>query len=278
MPLTCARCNCRYERPMLIDTHCHLDHRYFKDDLADVLQRSREAGVTTWVAPATDIESTRDLIALAQSHEGLHACAGIHPCDAHSVSGSDWIQELRALAQTPGIAAIGEIGLDYYHKPPEGFDLPAWKAHQSEVLRAQLDLAVELGLNVILHARESQEDLVAAVQPYTGRLRAVFHCFTGTEAQAREVLALGHLVSFTGVTTFKNSPIIQATAQALSSGDFMLETDAPYLAPVPHRGKRCEPAFVADTARFIAQLRGEPVEELIATTTRTARAFFRGLD
>ena len=106
----------------------------------------------------------------------------------------------------------------------------------------------------------------------------MFHCFTGTEAQAREVLALGHLVSFTGVTTFKNSPIIQATAQALSSGDFMLETDAPYLAPVPHRGKRCEPAFVADTARFIAQLRGEPVEELIAATTRTARAFFRGLD
>lgn len=143
---------------------------------------------------------------------------------------------------------------------------------------SKIDLAVELGLNVILHARESQEDLVAAVRPYTGKVRGVFHCFTGTEAQAREVMALGHLVSFTGVTTFKNSPLIQATARALAPEEFMLETDAPYLAPVPHRGKRCEPAFVADTARFIAQLRGEPLEELIATTTRTARAFFRGLD
>lgn len=263
---------------MLIDTHCHLDHRYFKDDLADVLQRSREAGVSTWVAPATDIESTRDLIALAKVYEGLHPCAGIHPCDSHSVSGDHWIHELRALAQTPGIAAIGEIGLDYYHQPPEGFDLPAWKAHQAEVLRAQLDLAVELGLNVILHARESQDDLVAAVRPYTGKLCAVFHCFTGTEAQAREVIDLGHLVSFTGVATFKNSPIIQATARALAAEEFMFETDAPYLAPVPHRGKRCEPAFVADTARFSAQLRGESVEALIATTTQTARRFFRGLD
>lgn len=263
---------------MLIDTHCHLDHRYFKDDLAEVLQRSREAGVATWVAPATDIESTRDLLALAAQHPGLHPCAGIHPCDSHSVSGEAWIDELRALAQAPNIAAIGEIGLDYYHQPPEGFDVPAWKAHQATVLRSQLDLAVELGLNVILHARESQDDLVAAVRPYMGKLRAVFHCFTGTEAQAREVIDLGHLVSFTGVTTFKNSPIIQATAKALASGEFMLETDAPYLAPVPHRGKRCEPAFVADTARFIAALRGESFEDIATATTRNARAFFRGLD
>jgi len=263
---------------MLIDTHCHLDHRYFKEDLAEVLQRSREAGVAQWVAPATDIESTRDLQALARQHAGLHPCAGIHPCDSHSVSGEAWIDELRTLAQAPNIAAIGEIGLDYYHQPPEGFDLGAWKAHQAHVLRLQLDLAVELGLNVILHARDSQDDLVAAVRPYTGKLRAVFHCFTGNEAQAREVIDLGHLVSFTGVTTFKNSPIIQATAKALPQEAFMFETDAPYLAPVPHRGKRCEPAFVADTARFIAALRGEDADELIAATTRTAREFFRGLD
>ena len=263
---------------MLIDTHCHLDHRHFKDDLAEVLQRSRDAGVPQWVAPATDIESTRDLIELAKVHPGLHPCAGIHPCDSHSVSGESWIDELRTLAQAPNIVAIGEIGLDYYHKPPDGFDVLAWKAHQAEVLRLQLDLAVELGLNVILHARESQDDLVEAVRPYSGRLRGVFHCFTGTEAQAREVIDLGHLVSFTGVATFKNSPVIQATAKALAAGEFMFETDAPYLAPVPHRGKRCEPAFVADTARFIANLRGEGVDQLIATTTKTAREFFRGLE
>ena len=262
---------------MLIDSHTHLDHRYFATELPEILDRARAAGVTQWVAPATDIESSRNLIALAAAHPGLHACVGIHPCDSDSVLGDDWVAELRALAATPGIAAIGEIGLDYYHQPPAGFDAFSWKAHQARVLRQQLDLAVELGLNVILHARESQADLVEAVRPYSGRLRGVFHCFTGDEAQAREVIDLGHLVSFTGIVTFKNSPIIQATAKALPSGTFMLETDSPYLAPVPHRGKRCEPAYVADTARFVAELRGETLEAVTAHTTATAQAFFRGL-
>lgn len=263
---------------MLIDTHAHLDHRKLAHDLPEVLARARDAGVEQWVAPATDLESTRALIALAAAHPGLHACAGIHPCDSDSVMGDDWVDTLRALASTPGIAAIGEIGLDYYHNPPEGFDAYQWKAHQARVLRHQLDLAVELGLNVILHARESQADLVEAVRPYTGRLRGVFHCFTGDEAQAREVIELGHLVSFTGIVSFKNSPVIQATARALPPGTFMLETDSPYLAPVPHRGKRCEPAYVADTARFVAELRGETPEALTAHTTATACGFFRGLE
>jgi len=262
---------------MLIDSHAHLDHRYFATELPDILVRAREAGVTEWVAPATDLESSRALAALAAVHPGLHACAGIHPCDSDSVMGDDWVGELRTLAAAPGIAAIGEIGLDYYHNPPEGLDGYQWKAHQARVLRHQLDVAVELGLNVILHARESQADLVEAVRPYTGRLRGVFHCFTGDETQAREVIELGHLVSFTGIVSFKNSPVIQATAKALPVGSFMLETDSPYLAPVPHRGKRCEPAYVADTARFVAALRGEPLEELAAHTTATARGFFRGL-
>jgi TatD DNase family protein len=262
---------------MLIDTHAHLDHRNLAADLPDVLARARAAGVGQWVAPATDLDSARALIALAATHSGLHACAGIHPCDSDSVVGDDWVQTLHTLASTAGIAAIGEIGLDYYHNPPEGFDAYSWKAHQARVLRQQLDVAVELGLNVILHARESQADLVEAVRPYTGRLRGVFHCFTGDEAQAREVIDLGHLVSFTGIVSFKNSPIIQATARALPPGTFMLETDSPYLAPVPHRGKRCEPAFVADTARFVAALRGESLEDLAAHTTAAARGFFRGL-
>lgn len=264
---------------MLIDSHAHLDHRYLAPDLPEVLARARAAGVKEWVAPATDLDSSRALIALAVVHEGLHACAGIHPCDSDSVSGQDlpWVDTLRTLARTPGIAAVGEIGLDYYHQPPEGFNWDTWKAHQKEVLRLQLDVAVELGLNVILHARESQADLVEAVRPYTGRLRGVFHCFTGDEAQAREVIELGHLVSFTGIVTFKNSPVIQATAKALPAGTFMLETDSPYLAPAPNRGKRCEPGFVADTARFVAELRGESLEALAAHTTATARGFFRGL-
>jgi len=260
---------------MLIDTHAHLDHRQFSTDLLDVLQRATAAGVTRWVAPATDLDSARALQVLASQHTHLHPCAGIHPCDSDSVSGEAWIEELRTLASAPNIAAIGEIGLDYYHQPPEGFDVVSWKAHQAHVLRLQLELAAELHLNAIIHTRESHDDLVQQIQPFTGRLRAVFHCFTGTEAQARQLIDLGHLVSFTGIVTFKNSPVMQATAKALPAGSFMLETDSPYLSPIPHRGKRCEPAFVADTARFVAALRDESLEEVAAHTSATAEAFFR---
>jgi TatD DNase family protein len=235
------------------------------------------------VMPATDLENTRKLIALAAQHLQLHACAGIHPCDVDGVPqvqpGADlsWYDQLRTLAQTPGIAAIGEIGLDYYHPPAEGYTLDAWRSQQALVLRLQMDLAVELGLNAILHARECHEELLAAVRPYSGKVHCVFHCFTGTLQQALEVVALGHLVSFTGVVTFKKSEQIQAAAAGLPRGSFMLETDSPYLAPVPHRGKGCEPAFVADTARFVAALRGETLAELAEHTSATARAFFRGL-
>ena len=262
---------------MLIDSHAHLGHKQFDADLAGVIARAEAAGVTQFVTPAVDLPNARQLLALAQTHPQIHPAVGIHPCDVDTVTGEAWVDELRALARQPGVAAIGEIGLDYFHAPPESFDVASWKQHQAQVLRLQLDLAVELGLNVILHARESQEDLVAAVRPYNGRLRGVFHCFTGTPEQALEVIAMGHLVSFTGIVTFKNSPVIQATAQAVPADAFMLETDSPYLAPIPYRGKRCEPAFVADTARFVATLRGVTLDQLAADTNRTACQFFKGL-
>lgn len=205
----------------------------------------------------------------------VHPTAGIHPCDAHTVSGEGWIEMLRGFAERPGIAAIGEIGMDYFHAPPEDFDVPGWRSHQAAVLRAQLDLAVELGLNVILHNRESWDDLTAIVLPYSGRLRAVFHCFTGTPDQARQVIEAGHLVSFTGIITFKNPGPAGETARVLPDGAFMLETDSPYLAPVPHRGKRCEPAYVADTAHALAAMRGVTPEHLAAVTTRAAEGFFK---
>ncbi|MDB6118110.1 MAG: TatD DNase family protein [Verrucomicrobiaceae bacterium] len=262
---------------MLIDSHCHLGHKQFGTDLRDVIGRAVEAGVTQVVTPAVDLPNARQLLDLAKVYPEIHPAVGIHPCDVDTVSGDTWINDLRALAGEPDVAAIGEIGLDYFHAPPEGFDVASWKQHQAEVLRLQLDLAVELGLNVILHARESQEDLVAAVKPYNGRLRGVFHCFTGTRDQAMEVIDMGHFVSFTGIVTFKNSLQIQETSKAVPADAFMVETDSPYLAPVPHRGKRCEPAFVADTARYIAALRGVSLEELAATTSATAHGFFRGL-
>lgn len=259
---------------MLTDTHCHLASKQFDNDLEAVLQRAREAGVQRVIAPATDLDDCAKLTAICDQHEDVFMAAGIHPCDANTVSGDEWITKVREFASHPKVVAIGEIGLDYFHAPPEGFDLVSWKAHQAFVLRAQLELAAELGLNVILHNRESWDDLGAQVMPFNGRLRAVFHCYTGTMDQARPLLDAGHLISFTGIVSFKNAAVMQQTVREVPEGKFMLETDSPYLAPVPHRGKRCEPAYVADTAKAVAALRGESFESLIASTGQTAAGFF----
>ncbi|MFC5453589.1 TatD family hydrolase [Prosthecobacter fluviatilis] len=263
---------------MFFDTHTHLGSRQFDGDLPAVLERARAASVSRMVAPATDLKNAGKLLALAENEPDVRVAVGIHPCDADTVSGDAWVEELRTLAQHPKVCAIGEIGLDYFHAPPEGFALADWKAHQARVLTAQLELAAELRLNVILHNRESWEDLTALVLPFSDRLRGVFHCFTGTFEQAQPLLDRGHLISFTGIVSFKNPGFMADTARAVPSGQYMLETDAPYLAPMPHRGKRCEPAYVADTARAVAGLRGESVETVAADTTRTALEFFRGWD
>jgi TatD DNase family protein len=260
---------------MLIDTHSHIASRQFDADREQVLARAWEAGVLYIVSPATDLDDCAALTSSCAQHTNLYMAAGIHPCDAHTVKGDDWVSELRKHASQPKVVAIGEIGLDYYHAPPEGFDLEAWRSHQAQVLRSQLEIAVELGLNVILHNRESWDDLVAAVAPFEGKLRAVFHCYTGTAEQAKPLLAAGHLVSFTGIVSFKNAALIQQTVRDLPEGSFMLETDSPYLAPVPHRGKRCEPAYVAETAKTIAALRGVSFGDIAESTGRTACNFFR---
>lgn len=263
---------------MFFDTHTHLGSHKFDSDLPQILERARAAGVSRMMAPATDLPNARKLLALAENEPDVRVAVGIHPCDVDSVSGEAWVSELRELAQHPKVAAIGEIGLDYFHAPPEGFDLPAWKAHQAHCLRLQLDLAVELGLNVVLHNRESWEDLTALVLPYSGTLRGVFHCYTGTLADAQPLLDQGHLISFTGIVTFKNPGPAGETVRVVPSGNYMLETDAPYLAPVPFRGQRCEPAYVADTARAVAAMRGVSVETVAEETTATALKFFRGYE
>jgi TatD DNase family protein len=260
---------------MLIDTHTHLAHRQFDGDLPEVLERARQAGIGRMVVPATDISSAHKALAIADHEPDVFVAVGIHPCEADGVTGEVWIDELRALAAHRKVVAIGEIGLDYYHKPPEGFTLDSWKAHQARVLRMQLELAVELGLNVILHNRDSWEDLTAQLRPFDGKLRAVFHCFTGTFDEAKPVLAAGHLISFTGIVSFKNPGSMADAARQVPSGGYMLETDAPYLSPMPHRGKRCEPAYVALTVEAIARLRGETLAKVAADTTATARGFFK---
>lgn len=261
---------------MFFDTHTHLGSHKFDEDLPAILDRARAAGVTRMLAPATDLSNARKLLALAEKEPDVRVAVGIHPCDVDTVTGEAWIHELRDLARHPKVAAIGEVGLDYFHAPPEGFDLAGWKLHQAHCLHLQLELAAELGLNVVLHNRESWEDLTAIVMPHSGRLRGVFHCYTGTLEQAQPLLDAGHLISFTGIVTFKNpGPAGEAVSQ-VPAGQYMLETDAPYLAPVPHRGKRCEPAYVADTARAVAALRGQTSEEVAADTAQTALRFFKG--
>jgi len=285
---------------VLTDTHAHLDFPEFDGQLDAVLTRAREAGVHRIITIGIDRESCRKSLALAGQYDNVHAVIGLHPCNVLDQGAMDFLEELPALAQHPKVVALGETGMDYHHLPSRDlarrnkseavFDAlmagtaeaagaviadGAMKSAQAEAFKAQLDLAVELGLNVVIHQREAWDDTLDLLRPYTGKLRGVFHCFGGSPAAAAELAALGHLVSFTGIVTFKNAALVQQTAQTVAPDGYMVETDCPYLAPVPHRGQTCEPAHVKLTAEKIAELRGESLEKVCADTERTARAFFK---
>ncbi|MGA0176348.1 MAG: TatD family hydrolase, partial [Chthoniobacterales bacterium] len=228
------------------------------------------------------------------------AVVGLHPCNVLDEGAMDFLSELPALAKHPKVVAIGETGMDYHHLPSRdlarrnkseavfdallagtaeaaeaGIADGAMKAAQEEAFKAQLDLAAELGLNVVIHQREAWQDTLDILRPYNGKLRGVFHCFGGSPEDAAEIAAMGHLVSFTGIVTFKNATLLQQTAKSVSSDGYMVETDCPYLAPVPFRGKTCEPAHVKFTAEKIAVLRGESLDKIAADTERAAQAFFQ---
>jgi TatD DNase family protein len=259
---------------MLIDTHAHLDYPDFDPDRAEIISRAADAGVTEIISIGTKIESSTRAVELAENFPNIWATVGIHPCDVDNAP-ENAVARLRELARSTRVVALGEIGLDYHHLPEGADAIAANKKLQAELFRAQLDLAVELGLNAVIHQRDSWDDTLAILAPYAGRVRGVFHCFGGTLAQAQDVIAQGHLVSFTGIVTFKNARQVQATAQDVAAAQFMVETDCPYLAPAPDRGKRCEPAHTRRVAEEIAKLRGVSLEEIAEHTTRTAREFFR---
>ena len=257
--------------PLLTDTHAHLDFPEFQADLPDVVARADAAGVRRLVCIGTGLESSRAAIALAEKWPQIWAVAGVHPNHLPDER-PDFLPALRELATNRRVVAIGETGLDYFRLKHD--DVPG-RAAQAAAFRTQMDLAAELRLPVVIHERAAWDDTLAIIREYTGRVRAVFHCFGKSPDHARQILALGHLVSFTGIVTFKNAPDARASAAILPLDSFMLETDCPYLAPVPHRGKRCEPAFVRHTAEHIATLRGIPLAELAAATEATAARFFR---
>lgn len=264
---------------MLVDSHCHLaSHRFTPDEVPDLIARAAAAEVTRLVTLATCLGDVATNLAIADDPR-VHACIGIHPCDVHHAP-DDAVNQLAAFTDDPRVAAIGETGLDYYHPAPHGWNETAFRERQRAFLRSHFELAAQTGLNVVIHTRdatgkESFEDALAMYAEFHQRVRAVFHCFIGTPQDAARVTALGGLLSFGGVCTFKNARDALAAAVACPQGAFMVETDSPYLAPAPHRGARNEPAFVRHTAAFLAEQRGEPLETLARHTSATAAEFFR---
>ena len=259
------------------DTHAHLDYDDYKPDFAEVLNRAEAAGITKIISIATDLASSRRALALAEQHEMVYAAVGWHPGNAHEAP-ADIRAELRELARHPKAVAIGECGLDYYRLPSSqggsAADDENHKRKQAEILRQQLEIAVETGLNCVIHQRSSFDDLFAQIQPFAQHTRGVFHCFGESVERLQKILDIGWLVSYTGIVTFKNGQNIRDAVAATPMGKFMLETDCPYLAPVPHRGKRCEPAFVKEISETIAQVKNLPLDALSVTTCQTAHEFF----
>ena len=283
---------------MLIDTHAHLDYPDFAADFGEVLQRATDAGVTRIITIGTSIASSRRAVELAEAHQNVYAVIGVHPTSDEAAE--DVMTPLRDLARNRRVVAIGETGLDYHRLPSAeaaksknvqvfartlqgetqeeivaGIDDGAYKARQASWFEQQLDLAVELGLNAVIHQRDAWADTLKMMRPYSGKVRGVFHCFGGTLEDAQDVLAAGHLVSFTGIVTFKNGGSVRAVATQLPLESFMVETDCPYLAPTPFRGKRCEPAHTRLVAETIANARGLSLDELARSTTATAETFFK---
>ena len=283
---------------MLIETHAHLDFPDFAHDLDDVLRRATDAGVTRIITIGTSVESSRCAIDLAEKYPAVYAAIGVHPTYVEEAE-EDVFTPLRELAKNPRVVAIGETGLDYHRLPSEKVSKEkqvqvmsalrtetdeeieaqirdgAYKSKQASLFQQQLDLAVELGLNAVIHQRDAWADTLNIMHPYTGKLRGVFHCFGGSLDQAKEVLDLDHLVSFTGIVTFKNGASVREVAAHIPLWKFMVETDCPYLAPVPFRGKRSEPAHTRIVAETIAAARQTSLEEIAEATTETAEKFFR---
>ena len=260
------------------DTHAHLDFPDFAPDLAEVLGRAQSAGISKIISIGTDLESSRRAIKLSEQFPNVFAVVGWHPTHVLQAP-EDLGRALRELANHPKVVAIGETGFDYHRLPSQqpngGIEEDArYKQKQAEIFQQQLEVAAEFGLNCVVHQRDALEDTISMMQKFTGRVRGVFHCFANDASAMHRIIALGSLVSFTGILTFKNGQNVRDTLGATPLDKFMLETDCPYLAPLPYRGKRCEPAYVREISEVAAQVKGCAREELSAATCATARQFF----
>jgi TatD DNase family protein len=249
----------------LFDSHCHLTDAAFRDDREAVLYRAREAGVTRVVTIASDVADARAALAMAVDHDGLWCTAGVHPHQA-GAAGPDALERIRELAAAPDVVAIGETGLDYHydHSP---------RATQRALFRGHLELGAELGLPVVVHSRDADEDVAAALREAPPRALGVLHCFSGGAKAFETAMDRGWYVSFSGIATFKSFGVTDLLRE-VPADRLLVETDAPYLAPVPHRGRRNEPSWVRHVAAAVADHLGTDMATVAGRSTENARRFY----
>jgi TatD DNase family protein len=252
----------------LVDSHCHLQDKAFKNDLDAVIREAEDAGVRTFLVPGTSIEDSIAALNLAEKYINIYAAAGIHPHDSAKAA-SDWREKLKSLSSNKKTVAIGEIGLDYH------YDFSP-RDRQKEVFKTQIELALELNLPMVIHTRKSMEDTFRILDETDGwKAGGVFHCFPGSLADAEYVIAKGFHISYTGVVTFKNSQNTRDIVKKIPIEKLLLETDSPYMAPEPFRGQRCHPALLIHTARMIAEIKNLPLENIGETTSINFMALFK---
>jgi TatD DNase family protein len=253
---------------MFTDSHCHLNYKGLVEDQPGVLARARAAGVGAMLNISTRASEWDAVIGVAEREEGVWASVGIHP---HEADGHAHVQTATLVERAghPRVVGIGESGLDFYYDHSD-------RERQRESFRAHIAAARQTGLPIIVHTRDAEADTheILGDEMGKGAFTGVIHCFTASADFAEKALRLGLYISLSGIVTFKNAKGLQAVAKDVPADRLLIETDSPFLAPVPHRGRPCEPAFVADTARFLAALRGEAVEELAARTTANFHALF----
>ena len=251
---------------MLFDTHAHMDDSWFDGDREQLLQQLPELGIGLVMNPGCSLQSSRAAVALAEKYDHVYAAVGSHPDAADEVSDAV-LEQYRQLCRSSRVKAIGEIGLDYHYE-----DIP--RQRQLEAFRAQMELARETGLPVIVHEREAHGDGMAVVEQYPD-VNGVFHCYSGSAEMAAWLVERGWYIGFTGVLTFKNARKAVEVASAIPLERIVLETDCPYMAPEPYRGKRNWPGYLPRMAEKLAQLRGLTVEEVCRITTENGKRLYR---
>lgn len=252
----------------IVDSHCHLQDKAFKDDLDAIIHESEAAGVHAFLVPGTSIKDSMAALDLADKYENVYAAIGIHPHDSGKAA-PDWREMLKELSSHRKAVAIGEIGLDYHYdfSPRET---------QKDIFRAQIETALEQNLPMVIHTRKSMEDTLRILDETGGwKAGGVFHCFPGSASEAELILSNGFHLSFTGVVTFKNSQTTKEIVKTIPIERLLLETDSPYMAPEPFRGNRCTPALLIHTAGMIAEIKGYPIEKVCEVTSNNFNSLFK---